>query len=448
VSLRSRVFLFIVFAYVGARTADAQILQRPERASQPPARAQQEFKLTLSSLGGYDDNLSPNESSGLDAFTPREAGYTGFADAALQYFRGHDRVAVDLGGRAFLNSFRNVGLTPSYGGELRARTVVTVGRRHQLQVDASARSDPFYALGAFGSLRTDVGTSILPDSNPLNGSYVRRSFGADGGVALVNRWSTRNTFTTSYRYNQREFDDHIGDGMSHGGQLEYFRGIGRRSAVRASYRRIDSEFTDADGSVRPFIENAAELGYQHQRNYTRTRTWVFGFGAGATHVSTIRMYSREPLQYSLPSAYGRLQIDLGRTWNVSGDYRRALAVLEGLTVESFITNAAILRLGGNLGSRTDVTVLASYVTGAATATDAAAHVESYSATAQFKFQLTSLWSVVVAHTFYSYNLSGVEDVPAGFAQSLDRNALRVGMTLELPMIRAGRAGRKPSAGRN
>jgi hypothetical protein len=178
-----------------------------------------------------------------------------------------------------------------------------------------------------------------------------------------------------------------------------------------------------------------ELGYQYERVFRRGRRVSIGFGAGATYLTTTTQPPSTPVSYAMPSGYGRAQFDAGASWSVRGDYRRAVSVLEGLTVEPFLTDAAMIGVGGFLGSRTELVLSAAYSSGAAAA-DFSGDFDSYSASVQLRFMLTRSWSALVSHNFYAYRLQGVTNLPKGFPSELNRNAIRVGMIFSLPLYGA------------
>ena len=442
--LSTRAFrLALLFVFIAAPLS-AQVIERPERpirglfgGERPtdPNRTRQDLTLGLSTLGGYDDNPSLPDSGGLDAFTPREPGYTGFAEATLKYRRVRQTRLFETSGHAYTNAYRNLGLTPSFGGDVQAHVATPLGRHNQLEVSEDARTAPFYALGAFAPLRGDVGPGLLPDTSPAYGFSVRRSLAISSSVSLATRWSGRNMLTETYRYGRQRFRDHIGDGHTHEGSLGYTRTVGRRSGLTTSFSHSEAEYLQPpDRTARPIQQDTAEVGYQHEQTLSRARRWFFSFGAGATYVQTVSQIARDPLDYTMPSGHGSLRFDVARTWSIWSDYRRGVTVLEGLTAETFATDTALIRVGGYVGPRTEVAVSGGYANGASgVATESDSTFESYTATAQLRFLLTRWWSAVISHNFYSYRLHGFDKLPAGLQDRLDRNAVRVGMTFVLPL---------------
>src|SRR5689334_13661492 len=126
---------FSILALV-ASTAGAQVLEPPPRPSRglfgggpppDPTRSRQDLDLDGSILGGYDDNLvSP---AGGNAFVPHPSGYIAFSDVALRYSAGRPERSFQFGGRGFMNTYRNAGIGPSYGGEQTMSAHTPLGRR-------------------------------------------------------------------------------------------------------------------------------------------------------------------------------------------------------------------------------------------------------------------------------------------------------------------------------
>jgi hypothetical protein len=452
-----RVSAVVLLASTVAGGAQAQILERPERPirglfggtrTTDPDQTRQTLTLNLDSLGGYDDNLTPVETSGIDSLTSRPSGYTGFAAAGLRYGRDSKASTLEIRGRGYLNSFRNVGITPSFGADLQAHLTTSLDqrKRHQLQLGGAARSDPFYSPGTLGPLRADFAPGALPGENPANGFYTRRSLSSDASMSLTSRWSTHNTVTAGYRYVMRDFQDDLGDSSDHSASVEYVRSLGRRTGLRTGYRHSRSTLVD-QLEQRRFDQDIVEAGLQHEQRLTRTRRLILGFGVGASSVDTTDARSRAPIDYILPSGYGRALIDLGRTWNVAGEYRRALSMLEGLTLQPFVTDAAMARLGGLVARRAEIAFWTAYSNGAS-APGTVGTFDSYTAAAQLRYWITPSWSAVVGHSFYAYRTHGIADLPRGFADTLNRNALRVGMTFDLPLYGSAATPNPPAAGRD
>jgi hypothetical protein len=166
---------------------------------------------------------------------------------------------------------------------------------------------------------------------------------------------------------------------------------------------------------------------------TPSRRIAFSMGGGATLMNTISSMTSEPLSYTTPSGQASLRVDLTRSWNAAVDYARGLSVIEGVTLDSFVTDNVSLRAGGDLGSRGDLAASVSWVTGQAGAEGAGTY-ESYTSILQLQFALNRWMDTMASYTFYAYRLNGVTTITPGLVTNLDRHAIRVGLTFRLPVF--------------
>jgi hypothetical protein len=144
----------------------------------------------------------------------------------------------------------------------------------------------------------------------------------------------------------------------------------------------------------------------------------------------------------MPSAYGSIRIDFGRSWSVSSDYRRSLTVLEGITPSSYVTHTALVSAGGFIGSRLENVWSIGYSngqTGGAEAVTNPGKYDSYTGAAQLRLGLSRWWSALVSFNRNQYTLYGSAQ-RVGLASRLHRNAVRVGFSWTLPLYGAYTAG--------
>ena len=70
--------------------------------------------------------------------------------------------------------------------------------------------------------------------------------------------------------------------------------------------------------------------------------------------------TRVAYTFMAPSGYGSVRVDIGRSWNVYGDYRRNVSTPQGATPEPFVTGAAVVSAFvwaaamGRMGRRLDL----------------------------------------------------------------------------------------------
>jgi hypothetical protein len=434
--------VIVVAALSVCASAQAQVLGPPRRPARPPAgstadpnRTQQTLTFGFDLLGGYDDNLSPEGGGASAEFVPRPSGYTGLSSASLAYSIGQRARALEVDGHSYMNTYRNIGVTPSYGGEISARARTAIGRRGQADIRQSVRYDPFFSLGAFSVLPAETGGQAF-DSNPTNGIAESRSWTSDTAVSISHRWTQRTGIQVDYGFNKRANKGGAAfDSRTHAGGVAYDRSFSRSTGLRASYRRSNIRSIDFENNVRPVQDDTADLGLRYGRDLSRTRRVSFSAGAGAAHVDTVDEVTREGLTYWAPSGYTTAQFDLGRSWAILGNYRRGVSVLQGLTPQPFVTDATNLSVGGFLAAGTDATLTAGSSSGQTGGQrDLSGRFRSYTVTGQLRFAITQWWSAVFNYTRYKYKLDETASRALGVSPEMDRNAVRIGFTMTLPLV--------------
>ena len=235
-----------------------------------PTRTRQELTLTANALGGFDDNLAPP--GGGDAIAPRPSGYTGFSDVILRYWFGRDVRSIEVTGRSFMNTYRNVGVGPSYGGDIDAREQTSLGTRSHLVAAQAVSYDPLFSLGVFGPLQGVDGAAVAADSSPLTGLSEQRSLMTDASATVDRQWTRSLRTDLGYGFNQRSYVSGPSfDSLSHSITLGVNQSVNRAAAIRGTYRWSDAHYTEASGLERSSIDHTVEVGLSYQRALSRTR---------------------------------------------------------------------------------------------------------------------------------------------------------------------------------
>ena len=149
-SMTARVLLVFVVATCVPAVSGAQVLERPQRERAPRTESTRQVTLSATTLGSYDDNLAAEQTLSSSEI-PAQAGYTGYADGTLQFGQAKGSRLFDASARGYVNSFRNVGLTPKYGAD--AQVHFATGTKHRFQVWQGVRNEPFYNIGGFSVFR-------------------------------------------------------------------------------------------------------------------------------------------------------------------------------------------------------------------------------------------------------------------------------------------------------
>jgi hypothetical protein len=165
----------------------------------------------------------------------------------------------------------------------------------------------------------------------------------------------------------------------------------------------------------------------------------FSAGGGAGHVETTERLGGAPAEYWTPSAFGTARLDVGRSWSLSGDYRRSTTVLQGATAEPYAADTAQISVGGDLQRWLETVFTVGYgsgVSGQSSQDLLEGRYDAYTAGMQMRFRLPAGWSSIVSFTHFDYRLNAVASRLLDAASDVQRNTVRVGLGWKLPLYTA------------
>jgi hypothetical protein len=378
------------------------------------------------------------------------AAVSGFADAAVRYRRFRGERSLNVDGRFYGASYTQPRAAPLWGGDLRATATTDVGRRSNLDVSVHGTSDPFMMLGAFSPVRRDLDLADVPDANPTLRVSNTRSWSANAAASLRHRWNSRNTAVVGYTFDRREYAAGLGyDTSGHSAQFGYDRGLNRTWAFATAYRYSNVQTLVPPSYLIPLEQHGAEIGLRYTKRLSTSQTVSVSFGAGATHAEAARAVAGVRLEDWLPTGYGGVALFLGRTWALRADYRRAVAVISGLTPYAYATDVIYVSGGGAAGGRADLVVSGAFASGQPGLDPAAAGAfVDYTGMAQFRYAFSSWCGAVANYTYYRHRLTDSVEAPTMWPGSLERQLVQVGLTVAIPLRqpRVPRAGREPASG--
>lgn len=441
--MRTFIALSLALIVLAPAPAAAQGVQRPTRPYRglfgggpppDPNRTRQELTLTASALGGYDDWFLPGATSApVDPRQQRHSGETLMADLGVRYSRGRAARGITLDGRAYMEAYSSVDIDPTVGGEGRVRVDTDLGRTLRLQGSYHAGYQPTLVLGAF-TTAADPAAAPVTEADVTSGYTAQRSVSNSGVVNLDGRWTPRQTSSVAGGYSRLQYLDELGhDSRSWTFTTTHTWALTAPTSLRWTYGFNDTALDEDTGLGTPFTHHNAEMAWVYQRRLSPSRQLQMSAGAGATYVRTLHVLDRTRLTYWTPSATGAFLVDVGRSWAFGGNYRRAPTVLQGVTLTSFATDSATLRLSGLMARRLETALSTTYANGHAGGSGTDARYQSYIGSAQLRYALSRCCAATVGYDYYIYRFTNVIDLPAGFPTSYDRQAVRVGLTLWLPL---------------
>jgi hypothetical protein len=293
-----------------------------------------------------------------------------------------------------------------------------------------------YVVGGFSVLRAELAPGSSPDTNSLNAFDVRRSYFSGSSVSAASQWSSRASTVVSYRFDVRRFGQTLGDATTHSVGVGYRHRTTRRSVLRLDYGLGDARYEALERSV-PATSHNGSAGFELDHPISATRRLAVSVGAGASIVRTTSLSSAALEEFVTPTGFTSVRYDWARSWSVSADYRRAISNLEGISAESFKTDAALARVGGFVHRNAEVTATAGFSNGSSGLTISG--FRTWTVASQLRLRLRRRLWTVVTHSYYRYSLQSIGTALASAPPNFDRQSIRVGLSLDWPVYRSRNA---------
>jgi hypothetical protein len=324
---------------------------------------------------------------------------------------------------------------PAPGGRVDIGGTATVGRDLTLGASERVGYESLFNVNSPGASSAPLPPGV-GEAVPATGLFERQSWNSNSAVSLDRRWSRQDSTSLSYAYDVRKYiHDDYGDSWSQDVRADYRRTLARGVRARAVYGYTDTEYADSAGFTRPLVEHRIAGGPEIEKSLSRRRTLRFLLEAGATHVESIRSTDGQPYQAWLPSGNGSVKLALSPTAFVETGYQRDVQTLQGVTDEVYTTDTVFLTTGGRLTDRTGLQVGATYgdwktpVASGVTET-----LNTYGGWLQVQVAITQTVGATASYYYYYHRYSNPGALPAGFPAQYDRNAVRVGLTVWVPLI--------------
>ena len=136
----------------------------------------------------------------------------------------------------------------------------------------------------------------------------------------------------------------------------------------------------------------------------------------------------------MPTGRASLTYGFSPDWSLESGYRRDFSLFYGATDDVYATDTAYLRIGGLLSARTSLQAGATYSnwqTLVASGVNETLNV--YGGTLQLRVMLSRAVSATAGYYYYYHLYSDPGALPEGFPAEYDRHAVRVGISLWVPL---------------
>jgi hypothetical protein len=440
VELRRLVLGFVLIA--------AAIVALPVRAlAQPPMPArpfrslfnarpqepghEQSLLFTLSAYGGYDDNVVGGQAggAGVDPRAQVGGGVIG-TDANLAYTKNveHTQFVANLGG-----SYRRY---PSESSLSAASYTAGAGVSHQLahrtrvQASGNVGFQPTYQLGLFPTLPDQSLGAVLPSN--LDYAVLRSSSViVNTTESLDQQLSRRSSITFSYDFTQQTFGNSTPatgatDLQAQGCAIRFRRQVSRYMSLRLGYGYRHAVYNYPAHSV--VDGHNIDVGVDYARSLAFSRHTTFSFSTGSTIVDF------QGNRFANVTGNATLSHLFTRNWNGSVAYNRDLSFVASISQPMF-ADSATARLQGIIAQRVMVTFSGGYLSGSLGLSQETTSVHTGTGAVSLVYALTDYLGLTADYSYYTYDFSNAVALPVGLKPNFDRNSVRGGLTLWLPLIR-------------
>lgn len=391
--------------------------------------------LQVSLIEAYDDNVSADAGGNPTAFE-RAGFYSGLTTNADYTWRTH-RVQVGAAVGTNLRYYGTLGRVTGINHYVSGGFTAQLGPRTTLFMNESVTYAPAYLYALF-TTPDDQTPGAPPPGGADYATSDQRSLTYDSSANLSHNL-TRHTalsFSSDVRYT-----DYVGGSgalsdlraYDVGGHFTY--AASRDATLRLGYTYRRGQY---QGGLRP-VEHGIDIGLDYDKPLSRSRRTTVSFSVGTTVLQGPLPGVGDPGDASDRRQFrvqGRatLNHDMGRTWRAQVNYSRGLGLIEGLG-EPVFTDGVTVTVGGLMTRRFDFLSTAAYTTGEAALAGTAPQFSTYTGTARLRYALTRTWAAYAEYVYYFYEFNPELRVLPGVPRGLERNGVRVGLTLWVPLLR-------------
>jgi hypothetical protein len=419
---------------------------------------QHSLVFNFSLYGGYDDNVVGSGQSGGTASRAAQVGSTlyGFS-AGLDYSHSGRRLtfgaSADTGARYFPEqsdlSASNYGVGAGLGYLLTRYTRVSVSQAVSYR--------PRYQLG----LLDGVDNPALGGSLPSNLDYVvaKRESWIYRTTATLDRQLGRNTdVALLYGFRKQDFSGISGaelqtpevpatvtgtntpnvtpdtpqfvgtyrDVTSQTAGVRLHHRLTRNAGVRLGYTYTYADYPPPQ--ARLVESHIFDVGIDYAKAFSPSRRTTLSFSTGSG------MIDREGEQHWHFTGTANLNHQFSRVWVGNVRYRRGYAFQDAFD-EPFFTDTVTAGLTGLFNPRVRWNLQGGYTSGQVGLQDRSdTGVQTVSGSTSIDYVITPLLSAFAQYVYYQYEFQQGVRLPVGLDRRFDRQGVRVGLMLRLPLI--------------
>jgi hypothetical protein len=356
------------------------------------------------------------------------------AGASFTQVRGGTQVSAN--GASMLRHYSEMSDVRSVGHSAGVGLSTRLPGRTTFLVNQAAAYSPTYLYGLF-----PTGSPVVPgDATTTTPDFAvsdLESYTYTTTASLSHDFTRRNSFSAigQYRYTDRLRETALWNDVSaYEIRGRYAQGVGRNAGMTTQLRYRSGEYGYlADGLT---TEVGLEFGMNYTRPLSATRLVSVRFNIGVSgtdlpqSTTNVEGFQRE---YLAVGEFG-LDYQFSRTWQARANVRRGLEYLSDIPEPVYATGLAG-SVDGLLSRRVDVLASAGYSSGQSILSRDSLQFDTYTANARVRYAFSRMLAVYGEYLYYYYDFRGSNQLLPGIPLGLERNGVRVGLTLWVPAVR-------------
>ena len=402
------------------------------RGAAPDSRQTLSFMVSLAE--GYNDDTSPQLSTVVDPAAGQAGGLQTMLVANVNYSWRGTSAQFAVNSASALAYYNDLSATRNLSHSVGIGFNAVLSQKTTLLVNQAAAYSPSYLYGLFpGDATVDPGDGVPPA--PEYSVQTRETYSYNTSLGLTHSFTRRNRMSLFGDFNYTDYvheSDIQRDMRVAGLRAQFSRNVKRNTVLSAGYRFRNG---DVGLGFEPTTEHGVDVGIDHNRPLSATRRAFVGLRLGSSAVEL------PPSAATLLSATGRrylidgemsLGYQFSRGWQTRAVYRRGMEYVPALT-EPVFTDGVTANLDGAITRRFDLTMSAGYSNGESVFQNASSF-DTYNGDVRLRYALNRTLAAYGQYIYYVYDFGGNTQLAPGMPTRLERNAVRAGFMLWLPVV--------------
>jgi hypothetical protein len=424
---RALVALFLA-AVVVTPAAAQTTNDRPFRGLFGSAKSgRQQVALTVSVFEEYgsETGATSDQAFGIESPVTYQGLFTGI-HSDLTFTRHDPGLTLSLRGGGTMRYYPELRryAPVRYRGDMGLSAGLGPRRHTTVRIESNVEYTPYYRLSLLPDLPALLGDdSVVGADFRDDALFKQQAYIYNASINEEQRLSSRSSVFFSQGYRYADFTDGGPGVRDLRAGAGYSYRINRDVAVRMAYEYRRGTY-GWPGQTSAIQTHNIDAGIDYQRALTHQTTFSFETG------SSLMSNAVDRRQYRMVGS-AVLRHRMARGWAVNVEYRRGLELLEG-AAQPFFSDTANLGLSGYIGRRVDLLASGGYSFGnIGFGQDRYQHVQG---SFRVRMALSRYLAMDAQYLYYHHDLGAVFFFPQ-FPPRIDRQAVRVNMTLWLPFVR-------------